>query len=317
MTSNAADAILAMPPAKQGSSHKRQLRLQIARFASLKPTFSAKLLSLCFTLVAVLSLYVGWTFRIHENISAEEGIGYALGIIGGTLMVFLLLYPLRKKARFMRKAGPVTWWFRTHMAFGVIGPITVLYHSNFQLGSLNSNIALLFMLLVACSGLVGRYLYTSIHYSLYGRKANLAELKKDTGLLNMLLSPSATIEPKVKLHMDLIQNKALSQPKGVAHSIWKVLAISVSSRWHGLFLRYYLVRATALLSMTNQWSAEQKKRQYKKAKFDLKTYLAMSRKIAQFSFYERLFSLWHVLHFSLFLMMLITGIIHVIAVHVY
>ena len=41
------------------------------------------------------------------------------------------------------------------------------------------------------------------------------------------------------------------------------------------------------------------------------------RKIAEFHFYERLFSIWHLLHFPLFLMLVVSGIVHVIAVHAY
>jgi hypothetical protein len=49
----------------------------------------------------------------------------------------------------------------------------------------------------------------------------------------------------------------------------------------------------------------------------LTVYLEMLRKVNQLTYYERLFSLWHVLHFPLFLMLVISGIIHVIAVHIY
>jgi hypothetical protein len=41
------------------------------------------------------------------------------------------------------------------------------------------------------------------------------------------------------------------------------------------------------------------------------------RRVAELSTYERLFSLWHVLHLPLFFMLLVAGIVHVIAVHVY
>ena len=53
-------------------------------------------------------------------------------IIGGSMMLLLLLYPLRKQARFMRNAGPVKLWFRMHMTFGVLGPVCILYHCDFQ-----------------------------------------------------------------------------------------------------------------------------------------------------------------------------------------
>jgi hypothetical protein len=45
--------------------------------------------------------------------------------------------------------------------------------------------------------------------------------------------------------------------------------------------------------------------------------LDATRRVAEFESYERLFALWHVLHLPLFFMLLIAGIVHVIAVHVY
>ena len=41
------------------------------------------------------------------------------------------------------------------------------------------------------------------------------------------------------------------------------------------------------------------------------------RKMASYSFYTRLFSLWHLFHLPIFFMMLITGIVHVFVVHIY
>ena len=42
----------------------------------------------------------------------------------------------------------------------------------------------------------------------------------------------------------------------------------------------------------------------------------MSR-VAQFSLYERLFSLWHLFHLPLFLMLILSASVHVLAVHMY
>jgi hypothetical protein len=41
------------------------------------------------------------------------------------------------------------------------------------------------------------------------------------------------------------------------------------------------------------------------------------RQILELHFYERLFAIWHVLHIPLFIMMVITGFVHVYAVHAY
>ena len=45
--------------------------------------------------------------------------------------------------------------------------------------------------------------------------------------------------------------------------------------------------------------------------------LAATRRVAEFEWYERLFSLWHALHIPLIFMLIIAAVIHVIAVNVY
>ena len=45
--------------------------------------------------------------------------------------------------------------------------------------------------------------------------------------------------------------------------------------------------------------------------------ISATRRVIELSAFERLFSLWHALHLPLFFMLLVAGIVHVIAVHVY
>ncbi|MGB1091885.1 MAG: hypothetical protein ACPGYX_07160, partial [Oceanobacter sp.] len=135
-----------------------------------------RLLTFCgFALVGWV-LFRGWQLRDASYLNPEEGAGYWIGILGGSCMLALLLYPVRKHWQVMRNWGPLKHWFRAHMLLGILGPSLILFHSNFGLGSTNSNVALFCMLLVAGSGLVGRYLYTRIHYGLYGQRASVSEL---------------------------------------------------------------------------------------------------------------------------------------------
>ena len=140
-----------------------------------------------FSLFVIAVLYYGWSIRDEGHLTAESGLGYALGIIGGSLMLLLLLYPLRKRVRRMRRWMHVRHWFRMHMIFGILGPVFIMLHSGFKLGSTNGTVALFSMLVVAMSGFVGRYFYTKIHYGLYGRRANFDELKlsSEVGMLRV------------------------------------------------------------------------------------------------------------------------------------
>ena len=64
-----------------------------------------------YVLVAVV-IAIGWSIHDKRLLVASTGLGYTLGIVGSTLMVLLLLYPLRKRARWLSKAGAIKHWFR-------------------------------------------------------------------------------------------------------------------------------------------------------------------------------------------------------------
>lgn len=64
-------------------------------------------------------------------IKPSEGVGYYFGYVGGVMMLLMLLYPLRKHAKFAQSWGPLRYWFMLHMLFGIGGPTLVLFHSLF------------------------------------------------------------------------------------------------------------------------------------------------------------------------------------------
>ncbi len=107
-------------------------------------------------------------------ITPETGLGYCLGIVGGSMMILLLIYPARKRMQSLAPIGSVKAWFQIHMVLGVLGPLLVLFHSNFRTGATNSNVALYCMLLVSGSGLIGRYFYSRIHTEMSGSQESLA-----------------------------------------------------------------------------------------------------------------------------------------------
>lgn len=264
-----------------------------------------------------LVLYLGWLSRGEQILTAESGLGYALGIIGGSMMLLLLLYPLRKKARFMRHFGPIKHWFRLHMTFGVLGPVCILYHCGFQLGSLNSNVALFCMLTVAGSGLIGRYLYMNIHHGLYGSKASLDELRRDAETIKQGLAERIEFAPRLLERLDAFERRVLSTDsnflvRGLRNTLlgFTVWRLRVAMRRH---IRTEIRKHAEAgdLSHAELRALRRSLRRHVSAR------LESVRKIAGLGLYERLFSAWHLLHFPLFLMLVLSGIVHVFAVHIY
>jgi hypothetical protein len=242
-----------------------------------------------------------WWVRDYQYLRADSGIGYALGIVGVVLMTILLLYPLRKRMRFMRGWFKLGSWFRLHMLLGVLGPLCILLHSNFRLGSTNSTVALGCMLLVAGSGLVGRYLYGKFHFGLYGQQVGLHELKSDLDFFYQELELSGMADEQGQQLRELYRGCCdIIESQRQAVSLRQLLR---QRRWLRQMTRTALpaVAGSTTKAMGNHQRA----------------LAALLDKLAGLRLFERLFGLWHVIHIPVFVLMIITTIIHVFVVHWY
>lgn len=262
--------------------------------------------------LALGTIIVGLVVPIERYLTPQHGAGYGLGIFGGSLMILMLVYPLRKRMPSLSVLGTVPFWFRLHMVFGVIGPLAILYHSNFSLGATNSNVALACMLIVASSGLAGRYLYTRIHHGLYGRRATLRELAGDaenlrqhSGVLRVLPGLVAEIERA---------EGQISQP---ASLLVRPFIAAWRQRRESRRIERIARHAIGMAATRSPALQAERERFSNATRRYIESRLMAARRVAEFESCERLFSAWHVLHMPLFVMLVIVGIVHVIAVHVY
>jgi hypothetical protein len=267
-------------------------------------------------LAAALAIWLGYEFPTERYLSPERGIGYLLGIVGGSLMLLLLLYPARKHLRWIGFIGSVKGWFRTHMVLGVVGPILILYHANFSLGATNSNAALWSMLLVAGSGVFGRYFYTRIHMGLYGRRASRTDMQAAAEELREKVAGSSFV-PDLLGMLDAADARLLAHRGGTAMLLIRPLFVTLRmhrERWRITRRAMHELRDAARQSRVLQAQHGTFARAVRRY---IRRRLEATRRVAEFESYERLFSLWHVLHLPLFFLLLVAGIVHVIAVHVY
>jgi len=267
--------------------------------------------------VAALLVYLGWIGREAEVINAGEGLGYFLGIAGAGLMFVLLLYPVRKRVAFMRRFGATKHWFRLHMILGIVGPLLILYHCNFKVGSLNSKVALYCTLLVAASGIVVRYLYSQSHNGLYGRKASLAELTRQMETSSSRLTSSGGMLADVNEQLTALTETVMHPPTTLAESLRRPIAMAFRTRWLYYRLRWQLRKRLIVGAALVPSVAGHSDHFLGVADRFLHQHLTEVRRVAQFGFYERLFSWWHVIHVPFFLMMVFSAIVHVLAVHMY
>ncbi|MGI9206287.1 MAG: transcriptional regulator [Woeseiaceae bacterium] len=267
--------------------------------------------------LTTLAIGIGWLLRDYGLINPEEGLGYWLGIIGGSMMLVLLLYPLRKRIKALRFLGGTTRWFSAHMILGIVGPVLVLYHSNFQLGSFNSRVALYCMLLVAGSGVVGRHIYAHIHRGLYGQKISLSELRND---LNDSLENNqglATLLPELTARLSVLTAEVQGDSITGAMSTRASVMWTLKQYFVWISLQYTVHRELNDQAASSPAIANDLPRLKRTSFAYIRNFVRLTGRVAQFTLYERLFALWHILHMPFFFMMVISALIHVLAVHMY
>jgi hypothetical protein len=257
-----------------------------------------------FSIFTLSVLTLAWLEKDEYWYTAENGLGYAFGIIGASMMLLLLLYPARKYWKPMRRTFKVSQWFKFHMIFGVWGPVLILLHSNFSLGSLNSNVALFSMLLVAGSGLVGRFVYQKLHRGLYGEQIAFTDLDSDYQKIKQTFKTSALFNDELYASLDAIEQALFRRKVPILTSMAARRKISKLQRD---------LKKTVKKTKQNSEEYAENITQFKQ----INNGLVALKKMAVHALYTRLFSLWHIFHLPIFFMMIITAIIHIFAVHIY
>ena len=115
--------------------------------------------------------------RLDEMLKPTGLVGHGLGILGGLLVLLTLLYPLRKRRRFMRRFGRTSVWLRYHIWMGLAGPALVTFHTSFKFGGLVA-VCYWSMVAVVLSGLAGRYIYGQIPRTMGGDERNAAQARE-------------------------------------------------------------------------------------------------------------------------------------------
>ncbi len=252
-----------------------------------------------------------------EFITPESGIGYYLGITGSLMMVVMLIYPVRKRVRSLRVIGSVKAWFRAHMLLGVVGPTLIIVHTNFSLGSTNGQVALFCMIIVSLSGFIGRYLYRQIHHGLYGHRATLRELQQQSGRLRENSSMQKLGLQVIDARLATLEAQIEEGAQGPLDAIVFPFRQSLRTRYLHFVVMKDLRKTLTMRASESTVIAANRDRLIKTTGQYLSQRLRISRKVVMFRMYEKLFSLWHVLHIPLFLILVGAAILHIWAVHAY
>jgi len=268
-------------------------------------------------LVLVSLTALVWQISRQGYFEAGDDVGYWLGVAGGVMMLLLFSYPLRKHFRFAQGWGRVKWWFLVHMLLGVGGPMLILLHSTFHVGSLNAAVALYSMLIVALSGVVGRFIYARVHRGLRGEEVSLKELQAYVAPEQEEVRSRLAFAPVVEARLRAFEQTELKASTGWLTYFRQVFLLPVKQAWVYHQCVVELREPIHRLAAHSKWSSDDLVRRERQARKLVRRYLTAVVKVAHYTAYEKLFSLWHVAHIPFVYLLVISAVVHVIAVHAY
>jgi hypothetical protein len=272
---------------------------------------------LIYLAIAVLTLSAWW-ISAQGWFTSWSRTGYWLGVAGGISMLLLFTYPIRKRWRVTYSWGASKYWFMAHMVLGIMGPWLILLHSTFHIGSTNAAVALFSMIIVALSGVIGRFLYVRLHAGLRGEKASLADLRARLGQEHQAADATLQTMPGVLQGLQRFEHDALAAPgmRGAGH-LWRLFVLPIRRQRMAQQCKAEAKQRIKQAVAEGTWTRSQALEGYRASCAQIDRYTLSVQRVAQFQTFEYLFSLWHVAHVPFVWIMVLCALFHVVAVHAY
>jgi hypothetical protein len=258
-----------------------------------------------------------WHISRREWFLSGEDLRYDLGVVGGVMLLLVFLYPLRKHVRGLHGWGQARSWLWVHIAFGLVGPWLILLHSTFRLGSLNATVALVSMLVVVASGVIGRFLYIRVHRGLDAERQVLLALRRRASLGTVEGRSWLHFAPQVEADLLAFETEVTTPGRLAGAFIGPLLWLPLRQARLRRRCRRALRPALAAHADAQGLSIEERQRRRRKLHALVGDHLAAVVRVAQFDAMKRVFALWHVAHLPFVLLLLVSAVVHVVAVHAY
>jgi dihydropyrimidine dehydrogenase (NAD+) subunit PreT len=123
------------------------------------------------------------THPLHETLRPGRSLGLGLGIAATVLVLFNLLYVVRRSPGSGLKWGSLRSWMTVHVATGVLAVLTALLHAGMQPKDAMGGHAFLALSVLLLTGAIGRYIYAWIPRAANGRELELEEVRARLGRL--------------------------------------------------------------------------------------------------------------------------------------
>lgn len=220
---------------------------------------------------------------LHQELKPGGTIGRNVGLLGLCMFAVMYVYPLRKRWNALSSWGSTKNWLDYHIVLGVAAPVLITFHASFKLNGI-AGAAYWTMIVVALSGIVGRYLYVSIPHRIDEAEMTLDELQQLSADLAVQLEGQGVIAAAdLKPLFDMPSKEQVQ-----AMSVWRALMMIL-----GLDIRrtIYVARLRWRTGARSSDHAE-----FNRVLTASKKQARLTQSIVFLSKMREIFQLWHVIH---------------------
>jgi hypothetical protein len=173
------------------------------------------------------------------------------------------------------------------------------------------------MLLVAFSGVMGRFIYRHIHRGLYGKKMTLEDASAEVAQCAEHVRSVYAVRPDIEPRLKVFHDAAFDQRGSWLARAWRFMTLHWRSRRLAKNLRGDAKKALVKQFKKVGGGRREVVMNYRLARDQIDRYLDAVVKASQLSVWEKLFSFWHIIHIPFLYLLVFSGVVHVVAVHMY
>ena len=240
---------------------------------------------------------------LHPMLRPSGSIGLTLGLIAFACFLFLWAYPLRKKYRWLAWTGQVGNWMRVHILAGLVVPLFAAVHAGWRFDGL-IGLGYLSLLLVAVSGVVGRYLYVRIPRSRSGIELSREEVVSERRALITRIAAATGDDPAEVEHSLAADDKSYLG-RGPLDTLRHMIADDLARARAVKQLKHRLLTPRAGV-------APLERREVAGIAGLARRELALGQQLRMLDATRAVFGLWHVVHRPFAIMAFIAVVVHVV-----
>jgi hypothetical protein len=221
-------------------------------------------------------------------------IGLHLGMVAFALFLIVYIYPLRKIWPWLGRQGSARHWLDFHVLLGITAPILVTFHSAFKFSGL-AGVAFWLMVIVAISGIVGRYIYAQIPRSLGFAEVSLKEANEQSGKLAEQLKGLGILSPREVDSLVRLPNLQQSENMSLLTALWKMMVFDMEFPIRIMRLRQKMLwshrKTMSLVGLRRTENAR-----LEAAVATAREQVLLAKKILFLSKTHKMLHLWHLIH---------------------